>query len=376
MSNEKDASINLDDLRPKKGVQKAIRSRRASAGGTARRASNASSKAMRTAAIAKTPQAVVKIIGYTHSKKSIKRQINYISRDGKEPTENEMGSRETGPRIAEQTLKDWDDKLTVGIEKNGKPARLSMHVQVSMPAGTDLGVFTDVARAWGDTVFSGRQYVFAVHDDKKHPHAHFLVALKDDNGKKLNPRKDDIQGWRESFAELATMQGYPMAATRWYEHKKDRPPVEASHTASYRMLERGEVSERLLGGLLSAIAGNASAVLPKQIQDSQEAHRAAAERLTAEGKRDLAGLHVREAQTARHGRSERILAEVSSVAEGRSAVSPKMLALAEAIAKEKGLAVPSAQGDFGEVRAFLNEHARRQIADQSHKRDAGQEREA
>jgi len=33
-------------------------------------------------------------------------------------------------------------------------------------------------------------------------------------------------------------------------------------------------------------------------------------------------------------------------------------------------------GSQCELRAFLNEHARRQIADQSHKRDAGQEREA
>ena len=33
-------------------------------------------------------------------------------------------------------------------------------------------------------------------------------------------------------------------------------------------------------------------------------------------------------------------------------------------------------GSQCELRAFLNEHARRQIADQSHKRDARQEREA
>lgn len=316
---------------------------------------------MRTAALAKTPQAVVKIIGYTKSKSSIKRQIDYISRKGAESIENEAAAQDQGDGLASRVLDEWGDKAEGARAKNGKAERLSMHVQVSMPKGTDPEVFREVARAWGHSVFDGRQFVFAVHDDRAHPHAHFLVPLKDDNGKKMDPRKADLQRWRETFAEIATQQGYPMAATRWWEHRKERPPLENTHTASYRMLERGELSTKLLRGIEAAIGAPAPRIEPEPLRSSREAHRAQAEAYETAGKAALAAAHAREAQAPRRGRSDVVRDEIEGVKK-QGSVSPKMLALADVIAKERGVELrPETRESFAELRAFLNEHARRQI---------------
>jgi len=316
---------------------------------------------MRSAAIAKTSQAVVKVIGYTHSQKSLKRQIDYISRNGEEPLENEVGMPSGGDDIADQVVDDWGNKAEPQPSKNGKPDRISMHLMIAMPYGTDVEAFKEIAREWGEQAFGNRQYVFAVHNDKQHPHAHFLVALRDDNGKKLNPRKADLQAWRESFAEIRTEKGYPTAATRWFEHRTERPPLEATKPASWRMLERKELSDDMQRLFSAAVASGPSAEgMPAVIKDSQEAHRAEAARFAAEGKDALARLHQQAAETPRRSRLEAIRDEMTEVAAGRSPVTPKMAGLASVIAKEKGVEAPESS-DFGAVRAFLNEHSRRRI---------------
>lgn len=368
------ADVSLDELTPRKGA-KAIRARRQpAAGGGNKGGSSKKRTAMRSAALAKTPQAVVKVIGFTHSQKSIRRQVNYITRDG-QMLENQAAALDGGDGLADRVIEDWGKKAEPQKTKNGKPDRLSMHLAIAMPAGTDVEDFREIAREWGERVFPGRQYVYAVHEDKQHPHAHFLVALRDDNGKKLNPRKDDLQAWREAFAEIRTEKGYPTAATRWYEHRQDRPPREASHSPSWRMLERGEVSDKVMG-LLRAVAGPPTppAPLPPAVEASQSAHRDEAARYAAEGKGQLAELHQRAAETPRRGRVEALREELAEVAAGRSPVTPKMAALATAIASEKGVDAPDSS-DFGAVRAFLNEHSRRQIG-QAPSKGAGAEREA
>jgi len=349
--------ISLDELKGR-GQAKPIKARRGSKAIEARGASPKSRAAMKTAALAKTPQAVVKVIGYTTKQSSIKRQVKYISRDGTEPLENEFGEKIEGSNVDKRVLEDWEGKIEEGIAKNGKPSRLSMHLQVSAPPGTDQEKFKAIVEEWGAKAFEGRRYVYAVHDDRRHPHAHFLVALAGEDGKKLDPRKKDLQAWREQFAEIATAKGVPMAATRWHEHRKDRPPKEASNSASYRIASRGEVSGKSISELRRAITESPSKKDSPALQAGREEHRRLAVGYRRDGKAGLAELHERAAAEPRQGRLESLR---DAVGRGDPAISKRMKVLAEVIAKEKGLSGPKPDASFAEVREFLNEHARRQI---------------
>jgi hypothetical protein len=68
--------------------------------------------------------------------------------------------------------------------------------------------------------FQGHQYAFALHTDSErpdepaHPHVHLCVLMRDEFGKRLNPRKNDLFEWRLRFVEKMREQGVPCAATR------------------------------------------------------------------------------------------------------------------------------------------------------------------
>jgi type IV secretory pathway VirD2 relaxase len=85
---------------------------------------------------------------------------------------------------------------------------------LSMPKDTDrLGVHNAV-RDFAREEFGGKYaYVFASHDDTDHPHAHLIVKTQGRGGKRLNPRKADLQRWRRTFAEKLREHGIEANAT-------------------------------------------------------------------------------------------------------------------------------------------------------------------
>lgn len=52
-----------------------------------------------------------------------------------------------------------------------------------------------------------------MHTDDKHPHVHIAVKTLGFDERRLNPRKADIQHWRESFAEKLRENGIEAEAT-------------------------------------------------------------------------------------------------------------------------------------------------------------------
>jgi type IV secretory pathway VirD2 relaxase len=64
---------------------------------------------------------------------------------------------------------------------------------LSMPAGTDPLKVQGAVRQFGREAFGGRfDYVFALHTDVDHPHVHMAVRSLGEGGKRLNPRKADL----------------------------------------------------------------------------------------------------------------------------------------------------------------------------------------
>ncbi|MDN8001414.1 hypothetical protein QZN00_30240 [Burkholderia multivorans] len=72
----------------------------------------------------------------------------------------------------------------------------------------------DAARTFAREEFGGqRDYVFAAHDDEAHPHVHLIVLAHGRDSRRLNPRKADLQQWRERFAQELRDRGVEANAT-------------------------------------------------------------------------------------------------------------------------------------------------------------------
>jgi hypothetical protein len=61
---------------------------------------------------------------------------------------------------------------------------------------------------------ANHKYVMVLHDHQANPHVHISVRAESRDGKRLNPRKADLQRWRETFAERLRAWGVDAEATR------------------------------------------------------------------------------------------------------------------------------------------------------------------
>ena len=85
----------------------------------------------------------------------------------------------------------------------------------SMPTGTPPDKVREAASDFLKEEFGDRhRYCFVLHTDTDKPHVHACVlATPLTKGKRLNPRKADLQRWREGFAEQLRQRGIDANAT-------------------------------------------------------------------------------------------------------------------------------------------------------------------
>lgn len=177
----------------------------------------------------RAPEVMVKITGRTRDGGHLLRHLDYISRNGKLALEGPDGERLEG-RAAVQTLaEDWTAELSVDPRQR-RDSPVSLSIVLSMPAGTDPFRVRDAASAFADQSFGDRHpYVFALHTDDRHPHVHLTVRALGRDGERLNPRKADLQVWRDRFAGALRARGVEAEATprraRGVVRKAERLPV-------------------------------------------------------------------------------------------------------------------------------------------------------
>ncbi len=160
----------------------------------------------------KTAEVMVKISGGGKNMKHIKAHMDYISRNGEVEIEDESGDIHQGMEAVRDVRDAWaDGKYTIPYE--GEKRKEAFNIVLSMPPGTDRQAVKDAAREFAKQEFGNHQYVFAAHDDEKHPHVHLAVKALGNDGIRLNPRKGDLQFWREQFAEKLRDQGIEANAT-------------------------------------------------------------------------------------------------------------------------------------------------------------------
>ncbi len=155
------------------------------------------------------PQAVVKVISYGHGAKSVSGTIDYISREGELELETESGDLVQGREERKELVRNWSRDFG-----QRKESRDSVHIAFSMPRGSDPEALRRAARAVLTEYFAGHEFVFAVHQDRPHPHAHAVVKMRSrKTGKKLRLNRPELHKLREVFAEAAREQGVMLAAS-------------------------------------------------------------------------------------------------------------------------------------------------------------------
>lgn len=162
--------------------------------------------------VRKTPEVVVKVSGGGKGMRSIKAHMDYISRNVDVVLENENGELIDGKEAVRDLRNEWKLGL-YGIPEDSH-RKEAFNIVLSMPPGTDRTSVTDAAREFAKAEFGRNfQYVFATHEDESHPHVHLCVKAQGMDGTRLNPRKPDLQRWREGFAEALREHGIEANAT-------------------------------------------------------------------------------------------------------------------------------------------------------------------
>lgn len=203
----------------------------------------------------RVPEVMVKITGRTRDGGHLLRHLDYISRNGRLSLEGPDGERLQGRSDTKALAGDWAAELVA--ERPRRDAPLSLSIVLSMPAGTDPHRLQDAARAFASAVFEDRHsYVFALHTDDRHPHVHLTVRALGRDGVRLNPRKADLQVWRQTFATALRARGIEAEATpRRARGVVRKPERMAVRKLRERFEASGPLSETMRRAIQDAMAG-------------------------------------------------------------------------------------------------------------------------
>lgn len=177
----------------------------------------------------RAPEVMVKVTGRTRDPGHLRAHLEYISRNGELEVEDRDGALISGRSAVKELADDWS-AIALADSRRRATTPFSVSVVLSMPAETDAATVRDAARAFAREIFAERfDYVFALHTDAQHPHVHLAVRALGDQGERLNPKKADLEIWRQVFAEALRDRGVEAEATprraRGVTRKAERTPL-------------------------------------------------------------------------------------------------------------------------------------------------------
>ena len=193
------------------------------------------------------PQVVVKLVRAPKGMKGISNNLTYISRDGLLEIEDQDGQVIKGKEAVADLKAEWrDGGMPIAADSTMRDA---FHLVLSMPTRTDPLSVQRAARDFATREFSGFQYAMVLHTfetdpdphPSPHPHVHLTVKAAGLDGMRLNPRKADLQHWREGFAEALREHGIEATTTsRLHRTNQERWTVRhlQQRTANGKTLER------------------------------------------------------------------------------------------------------------------------------------------
>ena len=200
------------------------------------------------AMVRRAPQVMVKLVRAPKGMKGISNNLTYISRDGQLEIEDQDGQAILGKEAVADLKAEWrDGGMPIAADSTMRDA---FHLVLSMPTRTDPLSVHRAARDFATREFSGFQYAMVLHTyetdpdphPSPHPHVHLTVKAAGLDGVRLNPRKVDLQRWREGFAEALREHGIEATTTsRIHRTTHERWTVRYLHEPS----KKGERLERL-----------------------------------------------------------------------------------------------------------------------------------
>jgi len=202
------------------------------------------------------PQAVVKVTSYSSGKKTASAHVNYISRNGELELEDPQGNLLINTVETQDRVNDWSDDFdknrNYGNRKksNGeiitRKTRDTLNIVLSAPKGSDPEKVRKSVREFAQKEFGEtNDYLFAIHTDTDYPHGHLSVKMRGYMGEKLDPRKNDLQRYRSTFAERLRDNGIQVDATSRVfrgERKKIYKQI-SKHIFKKKVLEKKEITD-------------------------------------------------------------------------------------------------------------------------------------
>jgi hypothetical protein len=177
-------------------------------------------------------EVLVKISGGGRDADGVQAHFEYIDRHGQLDIETDHGEVLHGKTAATELINDWSldygavpgaphSRSKVGPDGKRRQPRQAFNIVLSMPAGTPPQKVLKAVKKFAREEFAHQhRYAMALHAEEKgkhgmHPHVHLVVKAEHEyDGSRLNPRKADLQRWRERFAQYLTELGVAATATR------------------------------------------------------------------------------------------------------------------------------------------------------------------
>jgi len=164
------------------------------------------------ATVRRAPQVMVKVTGGGRGMAAIAAHLRYISKNGRLEIEDDREVVRTGKEAVRDLADQWRYGGSLIPEEGYR--REAFNIMLSMPAGTNATLLQKAAREFAQTELVGHRYVMVLHEHQANPHVHLSVRAEAASGKRLNPRKADLQRWRETFAQKLRGWGIDAEATR------------------------------------------------------------------------------------------------------------------------------------------------------------------
>jgi hypothetical protein len=196
------------------------------------------------ATVRRAPQVMVKVTGGGRGMRAIAAHFRYISRNGQLEIEDDRGVTREGKEALHDLEEQWQHGGSFIDETSHR--REAFNIMLSMPDGTDPLIVQRAAREFARDELGDHRYVMALHDDQANPHVHLSVRAESRHGERLNPRKADLQRWRETFAEKLRGWGIDAEATRQAARGQIRhyPPLWHVKAKEEGRLRTGQAKER------------------------------------------------------------------------------------------------------------------------------------
>jgi hypothetical protein len=207
------------------GSNRVVRSRTpVLAGATLHARANTLRHRIQAIVVRNAPQVMVKVTGGGRGMGAIAAHLRYISKSGRIPFEDDRGVEREGAEALRDLIDQWRCGGARIPERSER--REAFNIMLSMPAGAKPEIVHNAAREFAKSELGNHRYVMVLHTHQANPHVHLAVRAAGRDGRRLNPRKQELLRWREVFAE--TLRGWGIEAeassqvARGSRHRNER----------------------------------------------------------------------------------------------------------------------------------------------------------